>query len=81
LAKIKCPKCGFEDEGKFCSNCGSALSQSNVLSIPADVSWLDKCPVCKTGKLSPISKKKLFGLSKEEKVDCINCKASFTKKK
>lgn len=83
LAKIKCPKCGFEDEGKFCSNCGSALSQSNVLStaaIPPEGSWLDKCPVCKSGKLTSVSKKKLFGLSKEEKVECINCKASFSKK-
>jgi len=80
MAKIKCPKCGFKDEGKFCSNCGSALSQSDVPAIPADVSWLDKCPVCKTGKLSSISKKKLFGLSKEEKNECINCSASFTKK-
>jgi len=21
--KVKCPKCGFEDEGNFCSHCGA----------------------------------------------------------
>lgn len=30
LAKIICSKCRFEDGGNFCSNCGSALSQSRL---------------------------------------------------
>lgn len=83
MAKIKCSKCGFEDEGKFCSNCGSILPQSTaspVPSVPPEGPWLDKCPVCKSGKLSPVSKKKLFGLAKEEKIECVNCHASFNKK-
>lgn len=29
--KIKCPNCGFEDEGNFCSHCGTVLP---VLPLP-----------------------------------------------
>ena len=28
--KVKCPRCGFWDEGKFCSNCGAPLPQPKV---------------------------------------------------
>ena len=42
------------------------------------VSWFDRCPVCKSGNLSVASKKKLFGLVKDENIECNNCHAKFT---
>jgi hypothetical protein len=78
--KVKCPKCGFEDEGNFCSNCGAPLPQPDTpatLTPPADASWLDKCPVCKAGKLSPTTEKKLFGLVTTENIACESCNAVF----
>jgi len=47
---------------------------------PVDASWLDKCPVCKSGKLSPVAKKKFFGLVTAETFECSNCGATFTPK-
>jgi Zn finger protein HypA/HybF involved in hydrogenase expression len=74
--ELKCPKCGSKSEGKFCRNskgegkfccnCGSPLSLSQEpleqesLEVPQESSWLDKCPVCKSGKLSISSNKKLL---------------------
>lgn len=84
--KVKCPKCGFEDEGKFCSNCGAPLPQPEFLvereapEVPAEASWLDKCPVCKSGKLSAVTKKKLFGLVATENIECDSCGAIFVQK-
>jgi len=84
--KIVCPKCGFEDEGNFCSHCGAPLSQSNTtveqesITVPAEASWFDKCPVCKSGKLSMATKKKLFGLVNAQTVECDTCGAVFTQK-
>jgi len=82
--KVICPECGFEDEGNFCSNCGASLSQLDVSleqessQVPAEGSWLDKCPICKSGKLSSATKKKLFGLVKTQNVECDTCGAVFT---
>ena len=81
--RIICPECGFEDEGNFCSNCGTSLqkidiSEQKSLQIPPESSWLDKCPVCKSGKLSPVAKKKLFGLAKSENFECSACGAEFS---
>lgn len=84
--KVKCPKCGFEDEGKFCSNYGTSLPQPDfpveqeAPKAPAEASWLDECPVCKSGKLSPITKKRLFGLISTESFECSGCGAIFTSK-
>jgi len=47
---------------------------------PVDASWLDKCPVCKSGKLSPVVRKKFFGLVTAETFECSNCGATLTPK-
>lgn len=83
--KVVCPECGYEDEGNFCSNCGASLSQLAATPkqepIPSvEASWLDKCPVCKSGKLSSATKKKLFGLVNSQSVECDSCGATFTQK-
>jgi hypothetical protein len=84
--KVKCSKCGFEDEGKFCSNCGAPLPwpdfsvEREFPRLPIEVLWLDKCPVCKSGKLLPITKKKLFGLVSTKNYECNGCGATFTQK-
>lgn len=81
--KVKCAKCGFEDKGKFCSNCGAPLSQPEFLierEVSREAAWLDKCPVCKSGKLSVVSKKKLWGLITTENIECDSCGAVFVQK-
>ena len=67
--KIKCPLCGFENEksARFCSNCNEPLVKSEFENIQKatkfdrKMNWIDKCPLCKTGKLRHI-KKKIFCL-------------------
>lgn len=41
------------------------------------MSWLDICPVCKEGKLSPNIQKKVFGLVSENVLECESCNAIF----
>ncbi len=83
ITELKCPKCGSKSEGKFCCNCGSPLSLSQKpleqksLEVPKESSWLDKCPVCKSGKLSIADKKKLFGLMNDGNIECNSCHARF----
>ncbi len=83
---VKCPECGFEDEGKYCSNCGALLPQPDIpieqksSKVPDEISWLDKCPVCKLGRLSVLNKGKFFNAVSAENIKCENCGAIFVKK-
>lgn len=54
--------------------------EQKTSKVPAETSWLDKCPVCKSGQLLVDTKKKLFGLIAAESVKCNNCGAVFVKK-
>ncbi len=47
--------------------------------IPKNVLWTDRCPVCKTGKIENIKRKKLFGLIAVENMVCNKCGAIFVK--
>jgi hypothetical protein len=82
--KAKCPKCGFEDEGRFCSKCGSSLPEIRSLEKketpkpPAGVSWFEKCPACKSSQLRETTEKKLLGLLTVRNFICNNCGATFT---
>ena len=84
--KVKCLECGFEDDGKYCSNCGALLPQADLpieqkdSKVPAEISWLDKCPVCKLGRLSTLNKGKFFNAVSSENIKCDNCGAIFVKK-
>jgi len=65
--KVKCPKYGFEDEGNFCSRCGTPLPKPPIAKGEAAVPeslWMAKCPVCKSGHLEAITHKSLFGLKR-----------------
>ena len=83
--KVKCKECGFEDEGRFCSNCGAPLPQDSsvarreVTGPPPDLSWLAKCPVYKSGELTQTTKKEMFGLAVSEHAECSHCGAVFDK--
>ncbi len=79
--KVKCPKCGFEDEGNFCSRCGAPLPEPNIVKEEAVVSgahWTAKCPVCKSGQLELVTQKKFLGLQTDLSYKCPNCSAIFS---
>ena len=79
--KIKCPNCGYEDEGNFCSQCGAPLPKSEISENKKEtlenIKWTDKCPICKRGKLWPIKQKGLFGISSRDGFKCMNCQSVF----
>jgi hypothetical protein len=79
--KIICPKCGFEDEGNFCSRCGEPLIQTEITKkesqIPLETFWTEKCPVCKSGILKEITQKKLWGLINSTNFTCNKCDSVF----
>jgi len=47
--------------------------------IPKGVSWTKRCPMCKSGKLKNIKKKKFFGLYIVDSFVCDKCGAEFVK--
>jgi hypothetical protein len=79
LMQVHCPNCGFEDEGNSCSKCGSSLPGPDVLvegELPetrGPVTWLNKCPVCKSWELLPSTKKSLLGLVTAQNFECNSC--------
>jgi len=83
-----CSKCGFKNplDSNFCSSCGASFSKLDFTvkpetsNAPPEASWLDRCPVCKSGKLSLVEKKKLLGLVATESFECGDCNAIFVKK-
>ena len=80
--KVNCPKCGFADEGNFCSKCGSALDQAvpakkDSPRMLAEAFWTERCPVCQSGQLKEETRKGLlFGVAHTDFV-CNTCGADF----
>lgn len=85
---MKCSKCGYESNGKFCPNCGSPLSavetqntdNTDLLDNKPDDDWTKVCPVCRLGSLNHELKKGLFGLTSKDLFTCSNCNTSFEEK-
>jgi len=74
---MKCGKCGYECDGKFCSNCGSLLDYEKIENIGSKDNWTKVCPVCKSGSLHYELKKSLFGLISNKTFTCSKCNAQF----
>lgn len=75
---MRCPNCGYEDEGKYCSNCGSPLLHQPAESAPDKGEWYDRCPACRAGRLSKTVSRGFLGLTSTESYSCPNCGAVFT---
>jgi hypothetical protein len=84
--KVKCSRCGYEDEGNFCSHCGSPLSEVSSLAkqeieAPQHTFWFERCPVCKLDILVKVIKEKFWGLSLKKGYECKRCGAVFIQKR
>jgi len=79
--KVKCTKCGFEDEGNFCSRCGAPLPRPSAAKeevLVPESPWTAKCPVCKSSHLEMAAQKKFLGLRTTLSYKCSNCGAIFS---
>ncbi len=74
---MRCPVCGFEDEGRYCSNCGALLA-GGTEAVPATGSWLERCPVCRTRPLEETVSRGFLGLMSRQVYACPGCGATFT---
>ena len=74
---MRCPACGFEDEGRYCSNCGGLLA-GEAKAAPAHVSWTERCPACRAKPLAETVSRGFLGLTSREVYACPGCGATFT---
>ncbi|KAF5046629.1 hypothetical protein DSECCO2_468820 [anaerobic digester metagenome] len=74
---MRCPACGFEDEGRYCSNCGGLLA-GEAKTPPAQVSWTERCPACRAKPLAETVSRGFLGLTSREVYACPGCGATFT---
>jgi len=77
---MRCPNCGYEDEGNYCSNCGSPLLHQPAATAPEKgLRWYERCPACGAGRLSKTVSRGFMGLTSTESYSCPNCGAVFTR--
>ena len=74
---MRCPAYGFEDEGRYCSNCGGLLA-GEAKTAPAKGSWSERCPVCRAKPLEETVSRGFLGLTSREVYSCPGCGATFT---
>jgi len=74
---MRCPACGFEDTGRYCSNCGGLLA-GEANAAPAHVSWTERCPACRAKPLAETVSRGFLGLTSREVYACPGCGATFT---
>jgi len=74
---MRCPACGFEDTGRYCSNCGGLLA-GEANAAPAHVSWTERCPACRAKPLAEAVSRGFLGLTSREVYACPGCGATFT---
>jgi len=79
---MKCPKCGKNVTGNFCSSCGSQLAPTSTTSkssvSPAKHNeWYQNCPACASGPLKKTVTSGFLGLSVKDAYTCPKCGATF----
>lgn len=74
---MRCPACGFEDEGRYCSNCGGLLA-GEAKTAPVEGPWTERCPACRARPLAETVSRGFLGLTSREVYSCPGCGATFT---